>query len=59
MSGNSAESTPVENADLEFDKETLRKIRERVLQAEKDKLNLDLPRGINDEIEQIVREEIQ
>lgn len=35
-----------------------KKIRERVLKAEKEKLHLDLPRGINDEIEAIVREEI-
>lgn len=38
--------------------EKLVTIRERALQAEKDKLNLDLPRGINNEIEQIIREEI-
>ena len=36
----------------------LAKISERVLMAEKEKLNLDLPRGINDEIEQIIEEEI-
>jgi hypothetical protein len=35
-----------------------RRIRERVLQAEKAKLHLDLPRGINNEIEDIVRGEI-
>jgi len=39
--------------------ETLVRIRERVLKAEKEKLNLDLPRGINNEIEQIIREEIE
>jgi hypothetical protein len=39
-------------------KPTLKRIRERVLMAEKEKLNLDLPRGINDDIEQIIREEI-
>jgi len=38
--------------------ETLARIRERVLQAEKEKLNLDLPRGINDEIEEIIEEEV-
>jgi hypothetical protein len=38
--------------------ETLTRIRERVLQAEKEKLNLDLPRGINDEIEEIIEEEV-
>lgn len=39
-------------------RDKLATIRERVLQAEKEKLNLDLPRGINNEIEQIIREEI-
>jgi len=38
--------------------EKLAKIRARVLAAEKEKLSLDLPRGINDEIEQIIEEEI-
>lgn len=37
----------------------LKRVRERVLQAEKEKLHLDLPRGINNEIEQIIREEIE
>ncbi|GAA0291664.1 hypothetical protein [Halarchaeum salinum] len=35
-----------------------RQVRERVLQAEKEKLHLDLARGINDDIEEIIREEI-
>jgi hypothetical protein len=39
--------------------ETLVRIRERVLKAEKDKLNLDNPIGINNEIEEIIREEIK
>jgi hypothetical protein len=43
---------------LEIEEEKLRRIRERVLQAEKDKLHLDLPRGVINEIEEIVREEI-
>lgn len=34
------------------------RIRERVLQAEKEKLNLDNPIGINDQVEQIIEEEI-
>jgi hypothetical protein len=36
----------------------LRRIRERALQAEKSKLNLDNPRGIINDIEQIIKEEI-
>lgn len=39
--------------------EKLRTIRERALNAEKDKLHLDLARGINNEIEEIIREEIK
>jgi hypothetical protein len=50
--------TPIEERELEFDDATLRRVRERVLQAEKDKLNLDNPRGIINDIEQIIREEI-
>jgi len=38
--------------------ETLQRIRERVLRAEKEKLNLDNPRGINNDIQQIIEEEI-
>ncbi|MFD1646893.1 hypothetical protein [Haloarchaeobius litoreus] len=44
--------------DVTVTTEKIRTIRERVLQAEKDKLHLDLARGINDEIEEIIREEI-
>jgi hypothetical protein len=49
---------PIDEADLEFDERTLRRIRERGLQAEKEKLNLDNPRGIINDLESIVREEI-
>ena len=44
--------------ELEVDEEKLQRIRERVLRAEKEKLHLDLPHGINDEIETIIKEEI-
>jgi hypothetical protein len=44
--------------DVTISREKIAKIRERVLQAEKEKLNLDNPIGINDELEQIIREEI-
>ncbi|WP_222913473.1 hypothetical protein [Natrinema sp. SYSU A 869] len=37
---------------------TRKRIRERVLAAEKEKLNLDNPMGINDDIETIIEEEI-
>lgn len=45
-------------SDVSVDDETVRRIRERVLKAEKDKLDLDLARGINNDIEEIVREEV-
>ena len=48
----------IDEQELEIPEQTLRRIRERVLQAEKEKLHLDLPRGINNEIEEIIREEI-
>ena len=44
--------------DISVSEDTLTRIRERVLQAEKEKLNLDNPIGINDEIQQIIEEEI-
>ncbi|GAA1341618.1 hypothetical protein GCM10009647_085440 [Streptomyces sanglieri] len=44
--------------EISISESKLAEIRERVLMAEKEKLNLDLPRGINDEIEQIIEEEI-
>lgn len=44
--------------EISIPKSKLLKIRERVLMAEKEKLNLDLPRGINNKIEQILEEEI-
>lgn len=43
---------------LEIDQAKLRRIRERVLKAEKEKLHLDNPRGVVNNIEDIVREEI-
>jgi len=43
---------------LEIDQAKLRRIRERVLNAEKEKLHLDNPRGVVNDIEDIVREEM-
>jgi len=37
----------------------VRRIIERVLQAEKDKLYMKIPRNINDDILRIVKEEVQ
>jgi hypothetical protein len=41
------------------DNETIRRAMRRILQAEEDKLHMDLPRGINDEIEAIIEDEIK
>ncbi|AFZ12421.1 hypothetical protein Cri9333_1529 [Crinalium epipsammum PCC 9333] len=37
----------------------VRQIIERVLQAEKDKLHMDKPRNINDDVLQIIKEVVQ
>lgn len=58
MSDTGGEASSLEKEELDIDEEKLRRIRERVLQAEKEKLHLDLPRGIINEIEEIVREEV-
>lgn len=58
MSKTGGETTSLDGEELEIEEEKLRRIRERVLQVEKDKLHLDLPRGVINEIEEIVREEI-
>jgi hypothetical protein len=47
-----------DESETAVDEETLKRVRERVLEAEKDKLDLDLARGINNDIEQIIREEV-
>jgi len=41
------------------DNETIRQAMRRILQAEEDKLHMDLPHGINDEIEAIIEDEIK
>lgn len=58
MGKSSSDHTPVREQELDLDEDTLHRIRERVLEAEKEKLHLDLARGINNEIEDIIREEI-
>lgn len=49
----------VEDIDVVISEQERARIRKRVLAAEKEKLDLKLPRGINDDIEQIIREEIE
>lgn len=43
---------------VEISERELARIRKRVLAAEKEKLNLRNPRGINNDIERIIKEEI-
>lgn len=49
----------VEDMEIEISERERARIRKRVLAAEKEKLDLKLPRGINEDIEQIIREEIE
>lgn len=48
----------LEDDEMELSERELARVRKRVLEAEKEKLNLRLPRGINQDIERIIREEI-
>lgn len=41
------------------DEDTIRRAMRRVLEAEEAKLHMDLPRGINDEIQSIIEDEIK
>lgn len=58
MSELSDDQSEIDKNELELDQAKLRRIRERVLKAEKEKLHLDNPRGVVNNIEDIVREEI-
>jgi hypothetical protein len=53
-----SDGTEISDEEIDISEQKLRRIRKRVLEAEKGKLHLDLPRGINNEIEEIIREEI-
>ncbi|WP_436926045.1 hypothetical protein [Halosimplex amylolyticum] len=46
------------NEDISIPDETLARITDRVLEAEKKKLNLDNPRGVINQIEEIIEEEV-
>jgi hypothetical protein len=41
------------------DTETVRRAMRRILQAEQDKLHMDSPTGINNEIQSIIEDEVQ
>ena len=43
---------------LSTDKKQINRIMERVLKAEKDKLHMGNPKGINNDIEKIIEEEV-
>lgn len=58
MSESSGSRSEISEDEFELDEAKLRRIRERVLKAEKEKLHMDLPRGVINDIEDIVREEI-
>jgi len=47
------------NPDTEVEDEKIAAVIERVLQAEQDKLHLKNPRGIREDIEDIIREEVE
>jgi hypothetical protein len=47
------------NSDTEIEDEKIAAVIERVLQAEQDKLHLKNPRGIREDIEDIIRGEIK
>ncbi|SNR65282.1 hypothetical protein SAMN06266787_10815 [Halorubrum ezzemoulense] len=53
-----SEQSSLDEDDLKLNQAKLRRIRERILKAEKDKLHLDNPHGAVNDIEKIVREEI-
>lgn len=46
------------DVEVDIDEQAVKRIRERVLEAEKEQLHLKLPRGIIPEIKQIVEEEV-
>lgn len=58
MSETPDDQAPIDKEELEFDQSKLLRIRERVLEAEKEKLHLDNPMGVVNNIEDIIREEI-
>jgi hypothetical protein len=49
----------VDDIKVEISERERTRIRKRVLAAEKEKLDLKLPRGINGDIQNIIREEVE
>lgn len=43
----------------DVDSETIQRTMRRVLQAEEDKLHMDSPQGINNEIQAIIEDEVE
>jgi hypothetical protein len=50
-----AEANPPDGVD----DETVRRTMRRILQAEQDKLHMDVPQGINNEIQSIIEDEVK
>lgn len=46
------------DSEVDLDDDTLRRVRERVLEAEKERLHMKLPRNILNDIQQIIEEEV-
>jgi hypothetical protein len=47
------------DADVDYDEDTLRRVRERVLEAEQERLHMKLPRNILNDIQEIIEEEVE
>jgi hypothetical protein len=47
------------DSEIELTEAQLQTIQERVLQAEKEKLHMEVAQGINNEIEKIIKEEVK
>lgn len=55
----SEEAGMISKDEFEFSEAELTHIRERVLEAEKEKLHFAIPKGVINDIEDIIREEVQ
>ena len=43
----------------DIDEDSIRRTMRRILQAEEDKLHMDSPKGINEEIQSIIEDEVK
>lgn len=56
---NEVEHMSEQGDEVELSEQVLGRIRKRVLVAEKEKLNLKSPMGVRQDIERIIREEVE